>query len=317
MTKIISAFEPGSAYGGGVVTQRLFQMYACDNFLSETRKNQEPKLLRALRTLALWARCPWLHPIFCAFSGTPGRGDTLLNFSQTFNLVSRYPSQRFSVVAHDVIVQKRMRFNWWIKLSERSLFTQAEKIFVLSEKDCKLIRRFYKIDGSKVINLFAKLFPELQCFECVVPRRGKYQAVFIGSLKRPENLRGFEWFYDNIYSRCREFLDVKCIGELDASLARRFEGVRFLGYVEDLFGEIRKADLSVAPVIDGAGIKIKVVDALSNKIPVIGTPKAFEGLGRPNAPYCSSDPEDWVRAIKSDAISFKYALPFSKESLHR
>lgn len=309
MGKIISAFEAGSRYGGGVVTRRLFELFKSTHKTHLIRCNAESKIFRIFRMIFIWIKAPMLHPIFCMYAAKPDAEFNLLNFSQTFNLVARYPSKKFSLVVHDVIIQKRMIFNGWIKNSEKRLFSQADKIYVLSDKDRRLIRRFYKIDDGKIINLFASLFPNLRQFHKYVCKKNKYRALFIGSLKRRENYLGFEWFYKNVYSYCMDSVEVTCLGETDDEIEKDFNGVSFLGFIEDINKEVMKFDFTIAPIVEGAGIKIKVVDSLTNMIPVIGTPKAFEGLGRPSLPYCTNDPANWISVIKGDIISYEYMPP--------
>ncbi|WP_375462386.1 glycosyltransferase [uncultured Methylobacterium sp.] len=56
-------------------------------------------------------------------------------------------------------------------------------------------------------------------------------------------------------------------------------GVRLLGYVEDLRGFYAQTDVIVAPMLMGSGLKMKVAEALSHGVPVVGTGIGFEGFG--------------------------------------
>jgi glycosyltransferase involved in cell wall biosynthesis len=40
---------------------------------------------------------------------------------------------------------------------------------------------------------------------------------------------------------------------------------------------LEMADIAIAPIFDGAGMKVKVAEALSYQLPVMGTPHAFVG----------------------------------------
>ena len=56
---------------------------------------------------------------------------------------------------------------------------------------------------------------------------------------------------------------------------RRF---KVIGFVENPLNEIAKCQALIAPLRKGAGVKVKVVDALTTGTPVIGTKVAFEGI---------------------------------------
>ncbi len=56
------------------------------------------------------------------------------------------------------------------------------------------------------------------------------------------------------------------------------KGVEALGFVEDLTGLFRKCHLFVAPLPEGGGIKIKILEAMARGIPVVTTPVGAEGI---------------------------------------
>ncbi len=58
--------------------------------------------------------------------------------------------------------------------------------------------------------------------------------------------------------------------------------VRYLGYVDNLCKVLSVSDLEVAPLIGGMGIKMKILDALSNGVPVLTTPDGARGFIEPN-----------------------------------
>lgn len=314
MGQFISAFEVNATSGGGSVTGKLIEVFKSDIQGVAMRSNSESLAKRVLRGLLNWILTPTLHPVFCMYNSSPGQGINILNFSQTFGIMFRYPKHEFALIAHDVLIQKRLFPSWWIKYSERRLFAAAKRIFVLSEKDARILRRYYRIDAQRVVSLLPVLYPNLASFSSIVRRQGKFRVAFLGSLNRVENLRSLSWFYDSVYRNCSDTTEVYCIGETTRSLIGDFPEVTFVGRVEDLSSELVKYDLTIAPIMDGAGIKIKVVDSLLSHVPVLGTPKAFEGLGRPNVECCSTNPDNWISTLRSEEIIFRYNFVGKKES---
>jgi glycosyltransferase involved in cell wall biosynthesis len=65
-----------------------------------------------------------------------------------------------------------------------------------------------------------------------------------------------------------------------------------LGFVEDLTGLYRECRLFVAPLTEGGGIKIKVLEAMACGIPVVTTPIGAEGIVDPAEDAVSLGPPD-------------------------
>lgn len=60
----------------------------------------------------------------------------------------------------------------------------------------------------------------------------------------------------------------------------RDRGVEALGFVEDLTPLFRESQLFLAPLPEGGGIKIKILEAMARGIPVVTTPVGAEGITR-------------------------------------
>lgn len=67
-------------------------------------------------------------------------------------------------------------------------------------------------------------------------------------------------------------------------ILKKYSRVEYLGFVENPVREISACQALIAPLKKGAGVKVKVLDALSSGTPVIGTDIAFEGI-MDNAKY--------------------------------
>jgi glycosyltransferase involved in cell wall biosynthesis len=59
---------------------------------------------------------------------------------------------------------------------------------------------------------------------------------------------------------------------------RRDERIVALGYVEDLASLYRECRLFVAPLTEGGGIKIKILEAMARGIPIVTTAIGAEGI---------------------------------------
>jgi glycosyltransferase involved in cell wall biosynthesis len=109
------------------------------------------------------------------------------------------------------------------------------------------------------------------------------RLAFLGNVEHPPNLDGISFFAHEVLPIIREahpdaVLDV--LGpSATAELRTRFAGsVRFHGYVPDLAAALSEYDLLVAPIRFGSGTRVKLLDALACRIPIVSTTPAAEGL---------------------------------------
>ncbi len=63
----------------------------------------------------------------------------------------------------------------------------------------------------------------------------------------------------------------------------RIAGVRYLGFVADLYDLLRRTRVLLAPVLSGDGSRVKVLTALAHGLPVVANARAFAGLTVPEA----------------------------------
>jgi glycosyltransferase involved in cell wall biosynthesis len=68
---------------------------------------------------------------------------------------------------------------------------------------------------------------------------------------------------------------------LPAAVRRRAGRVRALGYVDDLGALLASCLALVAPLTEGGGIKIKILEAMARGLPVLTTPVGAEGIVAP------------------------------------
>jgi len=81
-------------------------------------------------------------------------------------------------------------------------------------------------------------------------------------------------------------------------LAERYD-VLVTGWVEGVYGWLRRARVAVAPMVSGSGIKNKVLEASANACPVVATSLGLKGLpvGESNGLVAVDDPAsfaDWI-----------------------
>ena len=112
-------------------------------------------------------------------------------------------------------------------------------------------------------------------------RRG---LLFVGSSHHPPNRKAIEWFVEEIQPAIdlpdSEKKLVVVGSGTDAWIGDFDPGqVELLGFVDDLAQVMDRVRVFVAPLQFGAGIKGKVLEAMSHGVPIVGTAVAVEATG--------------------------------------
>ena len=104
--------------------------------------------------------------------------------------------------------------------------------------------------------------------------------VFVGTLAAKHNQVAAQWIVDVLAPSLPEAVTVLLCGPRSEQLHGTGVGARVvgLGLVEDIDAVVAAADLCLAPLASGAGVKTKVLHYLMLGRRVAGTPLAFEGL---------------------------------------
>lgn len=107
--------------------------------------------------------------------------------------------------------------------------------------------------------------------------------VFAGALTYEPNLLGVEWFVQEVLPLVRaevpdaELTVLGIIGE-DAD-GLRTDGVQLAGRVADVTPYYERARLAVAPIQCGGGTRLKVIEALARRVPLVSTAFGCAGFG--------------------------------------
>ncbi|MCB1184508.1 glycosyltransferase [bacterium] len=115
-------------------------------------------------------------------------------------------------------------------------------------------------------------------------RDGRETHLFVGSFGHRPNVLAADFLLDEVWMRVRaarpDAVLVLAGRGSDRYLATRgpVAGVEALGYVDDLTPHFRTARLFLAPLPEGGGIKIKVLEAMARGVPVVTTPVGAEGI---------------------------------------
>lgn len=109
------------------------------------------------------------------------------------------------------------------------------------------------------------------------------EVVFVGNFAHPPNVDAAEWLVSEIFPRVRRrvpgvLLRIVGANATPSLLAARDEQIDVTGEVPDVQPFMDRASVIVVPLRLGAGMRVKVVEALAGGKAVVATPRAIEGL---------------------------------------
>ncbi|WP_426110178.1 glycosyltransferase [Massilia sp. PWRC2] len=163
----------------------------------------------------------------------------------------------------------------WI---ERALLARADRTVVIGSADFSYIRG---VAGPEK----TRLWPELPVEKDSKWRfTGSKKLLFVGSAAYFPNRDALNWLIDELLPALEQIdasvkLLVAGTGR-DAFPDKRFRNIEFEGFVSDQrLAEMHiECDLFISPVILGAGIKIKVLEAASYGMPIAATEESYRGI---------------------------------------
>lgn len=158
---------------------------------------------------------------------------------------------------------------------EREMLKRADLVLFTSPREADAMRG----GGAEVIAAPPLIAPHAKA----PPPLGE-RLIFLGNMRYAENvvmLRALAEASTALQAEgaLPDDAVIEVVGEHAPELPASFDAqrFRFLGRVDDL-ATLAGAGVFLAPVIGGSGVKLKVLDGMALGCPVVGTPKAREGL---------------------------------------
>lgn len=127
--------------------------------------------------------------------------------------------------------------------------------------------------------------------------------LFFGAMARPENSLSAIWFIENVMPLLSD-LEVRFVilGSNPTEELEKYQSKRIVitGFVKSIVPYFESAVCLVAPLVLGAGIKVKILEGLSSGCPVITNKIGIEGIhARDRVDYIfASEPTEYEKAIR-------------------
>jgi polysaccharide biosynthesis protein PslH len=197
---------------------------------------------------------------------------------------------------------------------ETHLADYVNAFWTCSEVDRDRLNRMNggRLPGFAVPNGIAL---ELLPFDTNPSKRTLRRLLFCGALNYPPNRRGLEWFHRTIwpYVRAKD-PDIRLAvvgygaGLPDFPELRADGSVDFIGEVDNVVPHYNQTSLSVVPLLEGSGTRVKILEAMSLGNPVVSTTVGAEGIARESGTHIvlADDPAAFADAILQIHASEEY-----------
>ena len=114
-------------------------------------------------------------------------------------------------------------------------------------------------------------------------KAGPPSLLFTGTMSYEPNARGIEWFADRVWPQIRArhpdiTLDVVGKDPPPSVTALQGDGIAVHGFVPSMAPFFARATVVVVPILTGAGIRVKIIEAMAAAKPIVSTRLGWEGL---------------------------------------
>lgn len=172
------------------------------------------------------------------------------------------------------------------EINEKRCVRKADRLIFITRQDVTRAEHLYGgILDKSIINPVCMGLNNIDGINYTGKESKQYTFLITGSLSFGPNLHGIIWFIENVWNRISKNIHAtvelivagsKPADELKALISKN-NTISLIDTPKDMTPYLLKADAYIAPIFDGAGMKVKVAEALSFGLPVIGTDHAWIG----------------------------------------
>lgn len=178
----------------------------------------------------------------------------------------------------------------------------ADLVLAISDGDREILQR---MGGSRARVVTLPPVIERRSVERPGRPKGEDTVLFVGLLSWLPNREAANWLCDELVPQlrrmgCKARVQVVGKGASEALIGKmRDAGIEALGYVKDLAAVYASASVFVAPLLTGGGVRIKLLEAMCEGVPIVTTTTGAKGLGVQNGEelLIADTPEAFAEAV--------------------
>ncbi len=188
-----------------------------------------------------------------------------------------------------------------LKKAEIEIMSAVDACFAITENEAELARQLSP--NANILCVPVGVDCEKFKYADMSNRESKTLAIAT-TYKWQPNVDGLVWFIENVMPKLKNELSGVKLNLYGKGLPEKLRnyarlGVCPIGYVEDIVPCLQKATLYIAPLFVGAGVRVKILEAMATGLPVVATDIAAQGIsaGKAQGLVRANSAEDTTNSI--------------------
>lgn len=222
----------------------------------------------------------------------------IINYVTWSEIISKkkyFPNAKFIVDTHDFLTsqyQNKGGGKYIGKLFQEEIkrLNTFDQVWTLSTDEQYIFSQFCK---NEVV--FVPCMSDTQFIEHTTDF--EYDLIYIAS-DNPHNRVSAKWFMDEVYPLLPSDIRICMIGKITKHIEDK-ENIDKILFAPTLDAYYNKSKISICPMLQGTGVKVKVVEALSFGLPVVCNERGIDGLPNKidNGCLVTDNPEEFASNI--------------------
>jgi len=235
------------------------------------------------------------------------------------------PENKVALITHNI--EKKLAFDnvklaknivlkFILYIEYKKIFAYENMVYGLSPLTYSISIEDFNILNNNIQGNFKYLPQHIRPINYKWKYNGSNKVIFNANLNFAPNLHGLLWYLENVHLKVLALepnYSLVITGNVNRTKSfDKFPNIQITGFLksEAFFKEFLNADVMINPVMKGAGVKIKVLDAISIGIPVISTKHSASGIDKSLNVFRYDEPSKFAEVIykglKND-LKFKAA----------
>lgn len=205
------------------------------------------------------------------------------------------PYESFALYMERQVQQNPSLMNWlqlWsARAYERWMYQRFQTTVVLAKPDAEMLKKLSRYLPVEVIPNGI----DLTYFTGERAEPKSHTLLFVGNYEYGPNVEAAMILADQIFPKVRAAVPdamLSLVGNAPPPelLVKQGNGITVTGRVPDIREAYASTSVFVSPLVTGAGIKNKILEAMAMRLPVVATPLSMDGIAAKNGEHALITP---------------------------